>query len=167
MIILLSLLLIFVTYKFFTSWVWWILALMIVVNLITWWDKLIDFLFGNLVTGLGIVFLLILYLINIWPTLFHKPTYWKQFKDNQVGVSEMAKDLKTSKQDISNHSHAIDTAPAKAVEYATYLHDPKFNQQMAAIYFEAISMFDPSKWAKQFLKYFHWFSFDNRLSVGC
>ena len=75
---------------------------------------------------------------------------WQAIKDNQVGVNEMAEDLKTSKQNISNHSHGIDTTPAKAVEYATYLHDPKFNQQMAAIYFEAISMFDPSKWAKQF-----------------
>ena len=75
---------------------------------------------------------------------------WQAIKDNQVGVNEMAEDLKTSKQNISNHSHGINTTPAKAVEYATYLHDPKFNQQMAAIYFEAISMFDPSKWAKQF-----------------
>lgn len=84
---------------------------------------------------------------------------WQAIKDNQVGVNEMAEDLKTSKQNISNHSHGIDTTPAKAVEYATYLHDSKFNQQMAAIYFEAISMFDPSKWAKQFQNapYATWF----------
>ena len=84
---------------------------------------------------------------------------WQAIKDNQVGVNEMAEDLKTSKQNISNHSHGIDTTPSKAVEYATYLHDPKFNQQMAAIYFEAISMFDPSKWAKQFQNapYATWF----------
>ncbi|MCT2899351.1 hypothetical protein EFM54_10230 [Lentilactobacillus buchneri] len=84
---------------------------------------------------------------------------WQAIKDNQVGVNEMAEDLKTSKQNISNHSHGIETTPANAVEYATYLHDPKFNQQMAAIYFEAISMFDPSKWAKQFQNapYATWF----------
>lgn len=80
MIILLSLLLIFVTYKFFTSWVWWILALMIVVNLITWWDKLIDFLFGNLVTGLGILLFLILVIINEIPACFHHPTYLQRFR---------------------------------------------------------------------------------------
>lgn len=80
MIILLSLLLIFITYKFFTSWVWWILALMIVVNLITWWDKLIDFLFGNLVTGLGILLFLILVIINEIPACFHHPTYLQRFR---------------------------------------------------------------------------------------
>ncbi|MCT2899347.1 hypothetical protein EFM54_10210 [Lentilactobacillus buchneri] len=80
MIILLSLLLIFITYKFFTSWVWWILGIMILINIFTWWDKLIDFLFGNLVTGLGIVFFLILVIINEIPACFHHPTYLQRFR---------------------------------------------------------------------------------------
>lgn len=97
---------------------------------------------------------------------------WQAIKDNQVGVNEMADDLKTSKQNISNHSHGIDTTPAKAVQYSTYLHDSRFNQQMAAIYFDAISMFDPSKWAEKFqdAPYATWFqlrSIENkRLGMG-
>ncbi|MCT2883649.1 hypothetical protein EFT40_01040 [Lentilactobacillus parabuchneri] len=80
MIILLSLLLIFITYKFFTSWVWWILGIMILINIFTWWDKLIDFLFGNLVTGLGILLFLILVIINEIPACFHHPTYLQRFR---------------------------------------------------------------------------------------
>lgn len=80
MIILLSLLLIFITYKFFTSWAWWILGIMILINIFTWWDKLIDFLFGNLVTGLGILLFLILVIINEIPACFHHPTYLQRFR---------------------------------------------------------------------------------------
>lgn len=62
----------------------------------------------------------------------------------------MADDLKMSAQNLSNARHDIDTTPDKAAMFSEYLADTKFNQQMAAIYFDAISVFDPDKWAKKF-----------------
>ena len=80
-------------------------------------------------------------------------------KRNEIDAACMAHDLKISPQSLNDHVKRTDAPAKNAVEYATYLHDPKFNQQMAAIYFEAISMFDPSKWAKQFQNapYATWF----------
>ncbi|ORN02871.1 hypothetical protein [Lentilactobacillus parabuchneri] len=67
-------------WMFFTRWVWWILGITILINIFTWWDKLIDFLFGNLVTGLGILLFLILVIINEIPACFHHPTYLQRFR---------------------------------------------------------------------------------------
>lgn len=71
-------------------------------------------------------------------------------KHNQIKDTYMAHDLKLTNQSVSNHMHGYDTPADKAVKYSTYIHDPEFSQQMAAVYFYAISMFDSSKWAKQF-----------------
>ncbi len=71
-------------------------------------------------------------------------------KRDEVNRDDMAEDLKTTKQTISHHATDFDCPPDMAVKYSEYLHDPKFNQQMAAIYFDAISMFNPNQWAKQF-----------------
>lgn len=62
----------------------------------------------------------------------------------------MAEDLGISKQSVSNSRNGEDTTPDRAVMISKYLEDPKFNSQMAAIYFDAISVFDPDKWAKKF-----------------
>lgn len=71
-------------------------------------------------------------------------------KRNEIDAACMAHDLKISPQSLNDHVKRTDAPAKNAVEYSTYLHDSKFNQQMAAIYFDAISMFDPSKWAKKF-----------------
>lgn len=71
-------------------------------------------------------------------------------KRNEIDAACMAHDLKISPQSLNDHVKRTDAPAKNAVEYSTYLHDPEFSQQMAAVYFYAISMFDSSKWAKQF-----------------
>lgn len=62
----------------------------------------------------------------------------------------MAHDLGMSKQTVSNSRNGSNTTPEKAVLFSKYLRDSKFNQQMAAAFFDAITVFDSQHWAKQF-----------------
>ena len=71
-------------------------------------------------------------------------------KRDEVDEGYMADDLGVTRPSIANHTGKYNAPIDMAAKYSTYLHDSKFNQQMAAVYFDAISMFDPSKWAKQF-----------------
>lgn len=71
-------------------------------------------------------------------------------KRNEVDQGFMAHDLDTSSPAISNHTGKFDAPIDMAMKYSTYLDDPVFNQQMAAIYFDAIAMFNPKEWAEQF-----------------
>lgn len=93
-------------------------------------------------------------------------------KRNEIDAACMAHDLKISPQSLNDHVKRTDAPAKNAVEYSTYLHDSKFNQQMAAIYFDAISMFDPSKWAEKFqdAPYATWFQLRSiekkRLGMG-
>ncbi|MEY2374563.1 hypothetical protein AB3X83_04790 [Lentilactobacillus buchneri] len=80
-------------------------------------------------------------------------------KRDQIDEGAMADDLGVTRPSIANHTGKYNAPIDMAAKYSTYLHDSKFNQQMAAVYFDAISMFDPSKWAKQFQNapYATWF----------
>lgn len=69
---------------------------------------------------------------------------------NRVFVKLMAKDTAQSPQTITNSRHTMDTTPDNAVRDSMYLRDSTFNSQMAAIYFEAIAMFDTKQWAAKF-----------------
>lgn len=101
----------------------------------------------------------------------HKPLA-TAIKRGDVKAVYMAHDLKISPQSLSDHVKRTDAPVKNAVEYSTYLHDSKFNQQMAAIYFDAISMFDPNEWAQQFhnAPYATWFQLrdieQERLDIG-
>lgn len=68
----------------------------------------------------------------------------------KVLVKWMAKDTAQSPQTITNSRHTMDTTPDNAVRDSMYLRDATFNNQMAAVYFEAIAMFDTKQWASKF-----------------
>lgn len=72
------------------------------------------------------------------------------FDRQHIQQNLIAHDLGMSKQNVSGAVNGDRTTPENAVKISRYMHDPKFNQQMAAIYFDAISVFDPDKWAKKF-----------------
>ncbi|WP_258115503.1 hypothetical protein [Levilactobacillus yiduensis] len=67
-----------------------------------------------------------------------------------ISVNLMAEDTKQSPQLITNNRHTTDASPASAVKDAAYLQDTLFNNQMAAIYFSSVAMFNDSDWAEQF-----------------
>lgn len=71
-------------------------------------------------------------------------------KRQSIQSNLMASDLGVSPQILSNHRHVKDATPEKAVMYSQYLRDYKLNNELAAIYFDAVSMFDPNKWAVKF-----------------
>lgn len=71
-------------------------------------------------------------------------------KRQNIQQTYMADDLGVSKQNVSNARHGFDTTPEKAMWFSQYLGDSKFNQQMAAVYFDAVSMFDANQWAEKF-----------------
>lgn len=67
-----------------------------------------------------------------------------------ISVNLMAEDTKQSPQLITNNRHTTDASPASAVKDADYLQDYQFSNQMAAIYFQAIQMFNTADWSPQF-----------------
>lgn len=67
-----------------------------------------------------------------------------------LSVNLMAHDTKQSPQLITNNRHTTDASPVSAVKDATYMQDTLFNNQMAAIYFSAICMYNDGDWAQEF-----------------
>lgn len=67
-----------------------------------------------------------------------------------ISVKLMAEDTGQSPQLITNNRHTTDASPASAVRDADYLQDYQFSNQMAAIYFQAIQMFNTADWSPRF-----------------
>jgi len=67
-----------------------------------------------------------------------------------ISVKLMAEDTGQSPQLITNNRHTTDASPASAVRDADYLQDYQFSNQMAAVFFQAIQMFNTEDWAPQF-----------------